>query len=175
MPSTLGLPPLLRDFQRHQALKPARCQPITVSGRMMVTAPAILGQIRHNQTNNTLSKFDNFGLFGPSAAGCSTDGEEQRSQPSGVRAIGSSSRHIPIARSTKPAIGFDHDLILFTAAKSMDGVVGRHRPILCPPTINHRLIIASSGGSMVSSCEKATTRAYDAIAVNLPHTAGVFA
>jgi hypothetical protein len=35
-----------------------------VSGRMMVTAPAIPGNNLYSQTNHALSLFDNFGFLG---------------------------------------------------------------------------------------------------------------
>jgi len=43
-PGTAGRPPLDRDFQRQNALKPRRCQRISVSGLKIATASTTAGQ-----------------------------------------------------------------------------------------------------------------------------------
>ena len=53
--SIFGRPTLFRDFQRQNALKPARCHLRTVSGLTTWMVPSRLGQYRVTHTSNTRS------------------------------------------------------------------------------------------------------------------------
>src|SRR4051794_12045821 len=61
---TLGLPTPLRDFQRQNMLKPARCQRRIVSGSTIVKASRIRGAIRYKHMKTKRSKLLKTGRFG---------------------------------------------------------------------------------------------------------------
>src|SRR3954447_4929968 len=61
---TLGLPTPLRDFQRQNMRKPARCQRRTVCGSTIVKASRIRGAIRYKHMKTKRSKLLKTGRFG---------------------------------------------------------------------------------------------------------------
>src|SRR5258705_10375671 len=62
--STVGRPPLRRDFQRQYDLNPARCHLTTVSGFTIAKAPSTFGAKRYKPANNRRSSIPNVGRFG---------------------------------------------------------------------------------------------------------------
>jgi hypothetical protein len=76
-----------------------------------------------SQTNNAASLFDNLDLLGAFRPGHSIDAGEQRSQPASV-GDWKQLQTYPNTSFMRPIIGFDHDPILFSATKSLDGASG---------------------------------------------------
>jgi hypothetical protein len=157
--STLGRPPELRDFQRHQARKPESPRDATQSQSRGAQSR------RHLQSSGKAdtarqTKPGRYRTIAPaselSVAGYSVGGEGRRSQPSDARAIGSNSGYIPTEDLRAPPSTPAMVRFCFSLRSSADKVFGRD---------NHPTFASSSSrrrsprlSSLSSCCRRSRSR-----------------